>query len=342
MSPVSKLIGIISVAALTALPSFAQRLAGVSALAAANETDPTLVWPKNSKFTCSGVLTQEQGTYRLASDQGMLTWCDADIDDKYKGRVLDACKLGDRCEIKGTIKGHGAFWWVDITSVKAAPAKFESRLLKAPYPAPDDYTCHLMIDKQSVRCDLALFMTDGKRARVQFNNDDSGHMVIFEGKISSNDTVIVDGVTVGYVEGEPKKVRFTKATGLCVPRAERNSDCHAQAIDGRLYEASVDQQKEGSKSANVEATEIQCVPKSNAARILQSPHPNDIAPRWGGESRIGTSWTFIIKEKVADEVDLEYAKGDLVSPRGGVEHNLFILKAEWDCRPIDEQQKTNH
>jgi hypothetical protein len=28
------------------------------------------------------------------------------LDDKDKGRVLDACKLGDRCEIKGTIRGH--------------------------------------------------------------------------------------------------------------------------------------------------------------------------------------------------------------------------------------------
>jgi hypothetical protein len=230
-----------------------------------------------------------------------------------------------------------------LSIIGEASAKVETRILKAPYPAPDDYTCHLMIDKQSVRCDLALYTGDGKRARVQFNNDDSGHMVVFEGKVSSNDTVIVDGVTVGYVEGQPKKVRFTKATGLCVPRGGRNAECHAQAVDGHLYEASVDQQKEESKSTNVEATEIQCVPKSNATRILQSPHPNDIAPRWGGESRVGMSSTFIIKETVAGEVGLEYAKGDLVSPRGGVEHNLFILKAEWDCGTIDkQQQKTSH
>jgi hypothetical protein len=95
-------------------------LDSVSALAAANKTDPRFVWPRNSQFTCSGVLAQEQGTYRLTPDQGMLTWCDADIDDKDKGRVLDACKLGDRCEIKGTIRGHGTFGWVKITSVKAA------------------------------------------------------------------------------------------------------------------------------------------------------------------------------------------------------------------------------
>ena len=84
---------------------------------AANKTDPKFVWPKNSQFNCSGVLTQEEGTYRLKPDQGNLTWCDADIDGKDKGRVLDGCKLGDRCEIKGTISGHGAFSWVEITSV---------------------------------------------------------------------------------------------------------------------------------------------------------------------------------------------------------------------------------
>jgi len=94
-------------------------LDSVSALAAANKTDARFVWPKNSQFTCRGVLTQEEGTYRLAPGPRMLTWCDADIGDKDAGRVLNACKLADRCEIKGTIKGHGIFGWVEITSVKA-------------------------------------------------------------------------------------------------------------------------------------------------------------------------------------------------------------------------------
>jgi hypothetical protein len=40
-------------------------------------------------------------------------------DDKDKSRVLNACKLGDRCEIKGIIRGHGTFGWVEITSVMA-------------------------------------------------------------------------------------------------------------------------------------------------------------------------------------------------------------------------------
>jgi hypothetical protein len=92
-----------------------------SALAAANKIEPRFVWPKNSKFTCRGVLVQEQGGYRLSPDQGMLAWCDADIDDQDKNRVLDACKLGDRCEIKGIIRGHGTFHWIGFTSIKARP-----------------------------------------------------------------------------------------------------------------------------------------------------------------------------------------------------------------------------
>jgi hypothetical protein len=51
----------------------------------------------------------------------MLAWCDAEIGDKDEGRVLGACKLGQRCEIKGTIRGHGTFGWVEINSVKALP-----------------------------------------------------------------------------------------------------------------------------------------------------------------------------------------------------------------------------
>jgi hypothetical protein len=94
-------------------------LGSLSASRAANNTDLRFVWPKNSQFNCSGVLAEEDGTYRLKPDQGMLAWCDADIDNKDKGGVLRACKLGDRCEIEGTIRGHGAFGWVEITSVKA-------------------------------------------------------------------------------------------------------------------------------------------------------------------------------------------------------------------------------
>lgn len=90
----------------------------VSALAAANQKDPSVIWPKNSQFICRGVLVHEGGTYRLTPDQGMLAWCDADIAENDNGRVLNVCKLGDRCEIKGTINGHGAFGWVAISSIR--------------------------------------------------------------------------------------------------------------------------------------------------------------------------------------------------------------------------------
>jgi hypothetical protein len=87
------------------------------ALAAANKPDPKLVWPKDNRFTCRGILAEEQGALQLRPDQNMLTWCDADIDDKDRGRVLSVCKLGDHCEIKGIIRGHGTFGWVAITSI---------------------------------------------------------------------------------------------------------------------------------------------------------------------------------------------------------------------------------
>ena len=88
-----------------------------AALAATNKLDPKFVWPKDNRFTCRGVLAEEQGGLRLTPDQNMLTWCDADIDDKDRSRVLNVCRLGNRCEIKGTIRGHGAFGWVEIKSI---------------------------------------------------------------------------------------------------------------------------------------------------------------------------------------------------------------------------------
>ncbi|SEM72922.1 hypothetical protein [Bradyrhizobium sp. OK095] len=91
---------------------------GASAtLAATNKTDPKFVWPKDNRFTCRGVMAEEQGVLLLTPDQNMLTWSDADIDDKDRIRVLKVCKLGDRCEIKGTIRGHGTFGWVEINSI---------------------------------------------------------------------------------------------------------------------------------------------------------------------------------------------------------------------------------
>jgi hypothetical protein len=213
-----------------------------------------------------------------------------------------------------------------------ADAKEDTRILKAPFPAPDDHACHLQVNKHSIKCDLALYMQGGTRRRVQFNNDDSGHMVIFEGRSSANDTIIVDHITVGDVEGRPEKVRVSKATGFCIPHGGRTAECHAQTIDGQLFEASVDRPQK-------ESTEVQCVPKTNAARILQSPNPNDIDPSWRGESHVGTSSTFIQKGTVVDVVGLEYVKGDYISPRGGGEENVFILRVEWDCASSEKWQQ---
>jgi hypothetical protein len=76
---------------------------------------------------------------------------------------------------------------------------------------------------------------------------------------------------------------------------------------------------------------VQCVPKAPTARLLQSANPNDIDPNWRGESRIGTSWTFIRDQTVQTDIAV-YFVGQLVSPRGGVQKKpIFILPNEWNC-----------
>jgi hypothetical protein len=75
-------------------------------------------------LTCRGVLVHEDGEYQLKPDTGSSLWCDADISDEFglKGsvsRVLDTCKLGGRCEIEGVVNGHGAFYWVKLSSVRS-------------------------------------------------------------------------------------------------------------------------------------------------------------------------------------------------------------------------------
>jgi hypothetical protein len=110
----------IAVGVILAIAAALNCLGSGPATAASDKPDPRLVWPKNSRFTCSGVLVHDDG-YALKPDDDMLTWCSADIDDKDEGRVLGACKAGGRCEIKGTIAGHGTFSWTAISSVKALP-----------------------------------------------------------------------------------------------------------------------------------------------------------------------------------------------------------------------------
>jgi hypothetical protein len=98
-------------------------------------TDRQLTWPKNSRFVCKGILVQEEGVYQLKPDKGMLAWCDASIGDAVGdigndfsasllvNRVLNTCKPGDHCEIRGTIRGHGAFSWTAISSVTREPPR---------------------------------------------------------------------------------------------------------------------------------------------------------------------------------------------------------------------------
>jgi hypothetical protein len=84
---------------------------------------------------------------------------------------------------------------------------------------------------------------------------------------------------------------------------------------------------------------MQLLAEMRAFAAAQSPNPNDLDPHWKGEAHVGTSSTFIQKETVLDRVGLEYAKGDLVSPRGEVQGGVFILKTEWDCASAEEWQK---
>jgi hypothetical protein len=77
--------------------------------------------------------------------------------------------------------------------------------------------CRLKVNTQPVLCDLVLFYQSGNRTRVQVNNDDSGRMVTFDGKITVEDpnTSILEGVTLGVVKGQPTKVQGIKGTGIC-------------------------------------------------------------------------------------------------------------------------------
>jgi hypothetical protein len=87
--------------------------------------------------------------------------------------------------------------------------------------------------------------------------------------------------------------------------------------------------------------EVQCTPKSNAARILQSPNPNDVHPNWSGQSNIGMSWTFVRQSAVSGPGG-EYLRGTLISPRGGETKNITVFADEWNCGNIaaaDTQKK---
>jgi hypothetical protein len=101
-------------------------LVGYSTAAAVGETktDPKKLYGRKIPNSIAAVfLFKTKAHISLKPDEGMLAWCDAEITGKDKGRVLDACTVGDRCEIKGVIRGHGAFGWVKITSVRSLKQK---------------------------------------------------------------------------------------------------------------------------------------------------------------------------------------------------------------------------
>lgn len=84
-------------------------------------------------------------------------------------------------------------------------------------------------------------------------------------------------------------------------------------------------------SGTAHAAPMQCTPKDNTARILESPNPNDTA-RDFKKGWVGLSWSFIVKRTVNDPETGKYFQGDLISPRGGtVNRNVYILAKEWDC-----------
>jgi len=70
---------------------------------------------------CTGVLDQDGGDYKLRPDIGSGLWCDSGIAGKLVSRVLKACTLGSRCHIKGSVSGHGVFYWLKISLVEALP-----------------------------------------------------------------------------------------------------------------------------------------------------------------------------------------------------------------------------
>ena len=78
-----------------------------------------VVWPKNNRFTCIGELVRDDNGLHLAQNQQSLVWCEiAEISDDNEAKVIKVCTVGDLCEIRGTIHGHGAFLWTKITKVR--------------------------------------------------------------------------------------------------------------------------------------------------------------------------------------------------------------------------------
>ena len=74
----------------------------------------------------------------------------------------------------------------------------------------------------------------------------------------------------------------------------------------------------------------QCSPKDTTARILQSANPNDLHPQWRGESHIGTAWSLDVK-RTLNQNGVKFLQGELLSPRGNSQGEIFAIVAEWYC-----------
>lgn len=81
---------------------------------------------------------------------------------------------------------------------------------------------------------------------------------------------------------------------------------------------------------SAEAAEV-CNALDGASRVLQSTNPNDISPDWRSESYIGTDWYFVPAKSLSQD-GLEYMRGDLYSPRGSLQGEVYVLAREWECR----------
>src|SRR5262245_36106799 len=67
---------------------------------------------------CRGVLARDEDGYHLKPDSSSALWCDSYIPGNLLQKVLKICTVDSRCLIKGSVRGHGLFYWVRISSVR--------------------------------------------------------------------------------------------------------------------------------------------------------------------------------------------------------------------------------
>jgi len=111
-------------------------------------------------------------------------------------------------------------------------------ILKAP-DSVDDLRCYIRVSvagrppELNIPCDVVVYDNDGRRhQRMQFNNDDSGRMVIFEGRVDRKlpGQFRVIAITFGSTKpGDTSIDHMSKATaGFCMKLVGRTLRCHAE------------------------------------------------------------------------------------------------------------------